>query len=171
MNTMALDLSLTSTGVSIGGVTQGIQVDTYGVERLRDIRDRIIRLVLDNDIDIAVIEGYSYASRQSQSHSLGELGGVVRLALLEADVPFVVVPPTSRAKFATGKGNAGKAEVVSAISAKTGIVWAGSDGADRCDAWVMEQMLLVKLGQSSYDWSKDQLDALDKVDWTGLPNG
>lgn len=168
MNTMALDLSLTSTGVSIGGVTQSIQVDTRGVERLRDIRDRIVRLVLDNEIDIAVIEGYSYASRQSQSHSLGELGGVVRLALFEADIPFVVVPPTSRAKFATGKGNAGKAEVVSAISAKTGIVWSGSDGADRCDAWVMEQMLLVKLGRSSYDWSKDQLDALDKVDWTGL---
>lgn len=168
MNTMALDLSLTSTGVSIGGVTQSIQVDTRGVERLRDIRDRIVRLVLDNEIGIAVIEGYSYASRQSQSHSLGELGGVVRLALFEADIPFVVVPPTSRAKFATGKGNAGKAEVVSAISAKTGIVWSGSDGADRCDAWVMEQMLLVKLGRSSYDWSKDQLDALDKVDWTGL---
>lgn len=171
MNTMGLDLSLTSTGVSIGGVTQSIQVDTRGVERLRDIRDRIVRLVLDNDIKLAVIEGYSYASRQSQSHSLGELGGVVRLALLEGKVKFFIIPPTSRAKFATGKGNAGKPEVVSAISAKTGIVWSGGDGADRCDAWVMEQMLLVKLGRSSYDWSKEQLDALDKVDWTGLPNG
>lgn len=171
MNTMGLDLSLTSTGVSIGGVTQSIQSDTRGVHRLQHIRNRIIELVVEHQITLAAVEGYSYASRHSQAHSLGELGGVIRLALFENDVTFIVIPPTSRAKFATGKGNAGKPEVLSAISAKTGIVWAGGDGSDRCDAWVMEQMLLVKLGQSSYDWSKEQLDALDKVDWTGLKDG
>ena len=170
MNTMGLDLSLTSTGMSISGVTQSIRVDTRGVERLKEIRDRIVDVALEQRVRVAAIEGYSYASRQSQSHSLGELGGVVRLGLFEADIPFVVIPPTSRAKFATGKGNAGKPEVVSAISAKTGIVWSGGDGADRCDAWVLEQMLLVKLGLSQYDWAKEQLDALDKVDWTGLPD-
>lgn len=170
MNTMGLDLSLTSTGVSVGGMTRSIQSKRNGVERLVEIRDAIIEIAVESKVQVAVIEGYSYASRQSQSHSLGELGGVVRVALFEAGIPFVVVPPTSRAKFATGKGNAGKAEVVSAVSAKTGIIWAGGDGADRCDAWVMEQMLLVKLGRSQYDWAKEQLDALSKVDWTGLPD-
>jgi Holliday junction resolvasome RuvABC endonuclease subunit len=170
MNTMGLDLSLTSTGVSIGGSTHSIRVDTRGVERLKEIRDSIINTAVEHHIEVVAIEGYSYASRMSQSHSLGELGGVVRLALFEHSIPFVVIPPTSRAKFATGKGNAGKPEVMSSVSAKTGIIWSGGDGGDRCDAWVLEQMLLVKLGRSHYDWSKEQLDALNKVEWTGLPN-
>jgi Holliday junction resolvasome RuvABC endonuclease subunit len=107
-------------------------------------------------------------SRNSQAHSIGELGGVVRVALYERRIPFIEIPPTCRAKFATGKGNAGKSEVVSAVSAMTGIVWSGGDGDDRCDAWILEQMLIAKLGLSEYAWSAQQLSALEKVDWTGL---
>ncbi|MBM4076040.1 MAG: crossover junction endodeoxyribonuclease RuvC [Planctomycetes bacterium] len=171
INTMGLDLSLTSTGVSIGGMTESIRVDTQGVERLKEIRNRILETVAKQEINAVAVEGYSYASRMSHSHSLGELGGVVRLALFEQSIPFFVIAPTARAKFATGKGNAGKSEVVSAISAKTGIIWGGGDGGDRCDAWVLEQMLIAKLNRSHYHWSKEQLDALNNVDWTGLPNG
>jgi hypothetical protein len=92
----------------------------------------------------------------------------MRLALYEAGVPFVEIPPTCRAKFATGKGNAGKSEVVSAISVRTGIVWDGGDGTDRCDAWVLEEMLRFKLGLSVIDWPKSHTDALEKVDWSPL---
>ena len=170
MNTLGLDLSLTSTGVSYGGITDSIRPTTRGVQRLVEIRDRVMAVVEGQRIQIATIENYSYMSRNSHAHSLGELGGVIRVALFERGVPFVEIPPTCRAKFATGKGNASKGEVISAISAKTGIIWTGSDGEDRCDAWVLEQMLLVKLGESQYDWSKQQLEALDKVEWTGLPD-
>ena len=119
---------------------------------------------------IVVVEGYSFSSRNSQSHALGELGGVVRLALYEAGVSYIDVPPTSRAKFATGKGNASKNEVVSSISARTGIVWSGKGADDMCDAWILRQMGLAHLGESEYDWPVANMTALDKIDWSGFPS-
>lgn len=129
-----------------------------------------MNLIGENNIVAVAIEGYSFSSRNSHAHSLGELGGAIRIALYERGIPWVEIPPTVRAKFATGKGNAGKPEVVSAISAMTGIVWSGGDGADKCDAWVIEQALLTKLGESPYSWRKEQLDALTKVEWGGSNN-
>lgn len=165
MNTMGLDLSLTSTGISVNGKTSSICSTTRGPARLVAIRNEVVDSIVENQVRIVAIEGYSYASRNSQAHSLGELGGVIRVALHEKALPYVVIAPTARAKFATGKGNASKSEVVSAVSAKTGIVWSGADGVDRCDAWVLEEMLRTALGGPSYDWTRDQLDALKKVDW------
>ena len=170
MNTLGLDLSLTSTGVSYGGTTESIRPTTRGAQRLVDIRERVMAIVEGQRIQIAGIENYSYMSRNSQAHSIGELGGVIRVALFERGIPYIEIPPTCRAKFATGKGNAGKSEVVSAISAMTGIVWSGGDGDDRCDAWILEQMLLAKLNRSQYAWDDQQMSALKNVDWTGLTN-
>jgi Holliday junction resolvasome RuvABC endonuclease subunit len=165
---MGLDLSLTSTGVSIGGLTTSIKSKSKGSERLLEIRNEIIELVGTSGVEIVAVEGYSYASRHSQAHSIGELGGVIRVALRELGIPIVVIPPTCRAKFATGKGNSGKSEVMSAISAKTGIIWSGGDGNDRCDAWILEQMTLTYLGLSPYDWNEDQISALKKCDFTAI---
>jgi Holliday junction resolvasome RuvABC endonuclease subunit len=116
-------------------------------------------------IQIVALEHYSYMSRYSHAHSIGELGGVVRVALHERHIPFVEIPPTCRAKFATGKGNSGKVQVMEEITRKTGIVWEGNDADDRCDAWVLEQMLLAKLGLSSYTWGKEQMKGLEGVEW------
>jgi crossover junction endodeoxyribonuclease RuvC len=140
------------------------------MERLANIRDGIMLVVAAQDDPIVVVEGYSFSSRNSQSHALGELGGVVRLALYEAGVAYIDVPPTSRAKFATGKGNASKNEVVSSISARTGIVWSGKGADDMCDAWVLRQMGLARLGESEYDWPVANMTALDKIDWSGFPS-
>lgn len=86
----------------------------------------------------------------------------------QLNVPIVIVPPTSRAKFATGKGNASKSEVVSAISAKTGIVWEGKGADDKCDAWVLEEIGRTHIGTQRYDWPKQNMEALDKVDFSAL---
>jgi len=171
MNMMGLDLSLTSAGYSINGETGTIAVKTKEAERLYDIREDVINLVKSHDVDTVVIEGYAFAARNSQSHKIGELGGVIRLALYEMDIPYVDVPPTCRAKFATGKGNASKTEVISAVSARTGIVWVGKGTDDMCDAWLLEQMGLTALGLSQYDWPKSSTDALKTIDWSSLTRG
>lgn len=90
------------------------------------------------------------------------------MALYEKNIPVVEIPPTCRAKFATGRGNASKGEVISAISAKTGIIFAGASGNDECDAWVLEQMGLQRIDKSKYSWSKEQLSSMDKIDWSPL---
>jgi crossover junction endodeoxyribonuclease RuvC len=165
---MGLDLSLTSTGVSCDGRTWTIAAKSKGAQRLYDIRARLRVDVAANHHPGVVIEGYSFASRNSQAHSIGELGGVVRLLLHDLGIPYVEVPPTVRAKFATGRGNAGKNEVVSAVSARTGIVWDGAGGDDRCDAYILEEMGRAVLGRQRHDWPAANLAALEKIDWSEL---
>ena len=162
---MGLDLSLTSTGVSVGGSTQSIKSKNRGAKRLIEIRDEIVKIAKNEKIEIVAIEGYSYASQYSQAHSIGELGGVVKVAMKELGLAIVIIPPTCRAKFATGKGNSGKIEVMSAVAQKTGIMFTGTDGSDKCDAWILEQMTLTYLGFSEYEWRKEQMLGLDKCDF------
>lgn len=168
MNIIGLDLSLTSTGVCINEQTLVITTKTKGAERLSVISKAILETALTNSVDIAIIEGYSFASRNSQAHSIGELGGVVRVCLWENHIPFIEIPPTCRAKFATGRGNAAKTEVMSSISAKTGIVFSGKGSDDMCDAWILSEMCKARLGLSNYVWSTQQLLSLDKIDWEPL---
>ncbi len=168
MNVLGLDLSLTSTGYCHNGEAGYISTDVFGAERLRKIGREVENIVVDNKIDIVAIEGYSFASRNSQAHSIGELGGVVRVFLLNMDIPYLEIPPTCRAKFATGKGNASKSEVISSISAITGIIWKGGHADDMCDAWVLEEMVLAKLGRAKFKWSEIALTSLSKIDWSPL---
>ena len=171
MNIIGLDLSLTSTGYSINGNTGTVSVKTKGAERLFDIREDVNNILVSNNIQYACIEGYAFSARNSQSHKIGELGGAIRLLMYELQIPYVEVPPTSRAKFATGKGNAAKSEVISSISARTGILWVGSGADDECDAWILEQMLRCHMGISNFEWPKSHMEALKSVDWSALEKG
>lgn len=168
MKILGLDLSLTSTGFSHNGEVFSYGTKLKGAERLSTVSLFVLDYCRENKIDCVVVEGYSFASRNSQAHSIGELGGCVRMRLWDSLIPYVDVPPTSRAKFATGKGNAGKTEVISAISSKTGIVFSGGGADDECDAWVLEQMGLQKIGLSKYAWTKEQLSSLEKIDWSPI---
>ena len=165
MRFMGLDLSLTSTGYSCDGDTGTIAVKTKGVERLFNIRDEVMLACREHRPDVVVIEGYAFSSRASHAHSIGELGGVIRIALYENSFVFVEIPPTCRAKFATGRGNASKTEVVSAISARTGKTWIGKGADDECDAWILEQMGRTQFGFSDYEWPIKNLESLAGVDW------
>jgi len=171
---IGLDLSLTSTGVAIGRATWAIATKGLrGEERLIYIRDLILEAISDLEPEpdnqfVVFVEGYSFASRNSHAHALGELGGVIRVALHEAEIPFVEVPPTCRAKFATGKGNASKSEVVSAISARTSLIWDGPGNEDRCDAWILQEMGRTILGQSTITWPTKHLEALQKLDLSSI---
>lgn len=165
-----LDLSLLSTGIAKpDGSTEAISVPQTDTLRLILLRDRIMEEINKYKYPLVVLEGYSFAQKNSQAHALGELGGVVRVALTEADCQIAVVAPTQRAKFATGRGNASKAEVVSSISARTGIVWSGKGADDKADAWILREMALTAMGQSKYDWPKANLEALDKTEWPKTP--
>jgi crossover junction endodeoxyribonuclease RuvC len=168
MNIMGLDLSLTSTGYAMDAEISCISTKFKGPERLSVITKQILHICFNNNIQCVIIESYSFGSRNSQAHSIGELGGCIRMSLWENKIPYVDVPPTSRAKFATGKGNAGKTEVISAISSKTGKVFLGSGADDMCDAWILREMALAHLGISQYNWPQVNLSALEKIDWSPL---
>jgi Holliday junction resolvasome RuvABC endonuclease subunit len=169
MTPIGADLSLTSTGYSGFGESGAIASKNKGVERLDEISSALLELAARSPEDpIFIIEGYSFSSRNSQAHSIGELGGVVRYRLWKAGFPFIDIPPTCRAKFATGRGNASKNEVMSSVSARTGIVFSGKGADDICDAWILEEIGLYLLGNSRFDWPASHVEALAKLDTTLL---
>lgn len=166
MNILGIDPSLTSTGLCWGDEHfTSLSSSEKGIPRIIDYRNWIQDYVYEHEIEYVCIESYSFSSRNSHAHSLGELGGVIRAMLYEINIPYADIPPTSRSKFATGKGNAGKSEVVSAVSARTGIVWSGKGADDMCDAWVLRQMGLCKFEKNQISWPDSHLAALEKIEW------
>jgi len=163
---IGLDLSLTSTGLSCGDTILAIKSKKRSEPRLIEIRDRIVAEIQQIPDPVVLLEGFSMGSRNSQAHAIGGLGWIVRVALYEAGIPWTEMAPTARAKFATGKGNASKSQVVSAVSARTSIVF---DTDDEVDAWVLEEAGRVFLNQGRYEWPKVNCESLLKIDF--LPWG
>ena len=161
---VGLDLSLTRPGIcSTTGVAWSYATpDLRGVQRLIHLRDYVLEHTLH--VDLVVVEDYAFAQAKA-AHKIGELHGVVRVALAEADRCFVPVAPTARAKYATGKGNAKKSEVVSAWSARTGIPF---DGDDACDAHILRAMALDHYGEREVVVPETHRVALKNVIWPRL---
>ena len=132
---VGLDLSLTSTGFAvvtgIGRHAETIRRPQYkGTERLRSIRDAISERVRGISPNLVVVEGYSFGSRASQSHSLGELGGVVRVELDAIGARWVALPPSTLKKYATGKGSANKELMLTEAVRRLGYAGSSNDEAD-----------------------------------------
>lgn len=135
---VGLDLSLTSTGYAydVGEATPEygrITTKKKGVERLATIVRAIDALLDKTKPQLAVVEGYAMGFSQRNSNTIfgiGELGGVVRLALYNRGISVLQVPPTNLKLFATGRGNASKDEVIDSVISSYGIHTASDDEAD-----------------------------------------
>ena len=121
--------------------TGTIQPKQDGVERLKHIRDGIAVLAESAQPELIVIEGYSFGS-QFNGPALGEVGGVIRLALFEAGFKIAVVQPASLKKFVTGSGRADKPTVRQKIFKK----WKGAefDTQDEAEAFALAQWGLAR---------------------------
>ncbi|MBN1319621.1 MAG: crossover junction endodeoxyribonuclease RuvC [Thermoleophilia bacterium] len=136
---VALDLSLTGTGVCrFDGSTITLSTKLRGCERLRWIRAQVMFHTLF--ADLVVIEGYSYGSKGAAVLNLGELGGVIRLAIFERKLPLVEIPPACLKRYATGRGNASKDDVLQAGVMRSGHTFIDNNA---CDAWWLHQMALA----------------------------
>lgn len=155
---VGIDPSLTSTGIAYGS---GPLLQTLkppkgldGVERLVWIRDEVPYMLEDS---IVVLEGYAYGAKH-QAHQIGELGGVLRVALYEQGVPTYIVPPTKLKMFATGKGNASKDVVGYEAVSRFGISPGDNNQADALWLWEIGNHLL---GTPTIDLPKTHTRALD----------
>lgn len=120
---------------------------TGRILRLEELARRAIVRIREAEPDAVFLEGYSYNSRGAVV-LLGEFGGVFRcrlleVAMLENGFPVYEVPPATLKKFATGKGNANKALVTSALAARFSRTFASDDEAD---AFGLSQLGLVVVG-------------------------
>jgi crossover junction endodeoxyribonuclease RuvC len=163
---LALDLSLTHTGWAsdVAGLPAAGSIRTAqlrGVERL----DLIVREVqaLARGTGLVALEGYSYAS-PNQAHQMGELGGPVRLLLYRLGIPMVVVQPSGLKKFATGKGNANKDQMLAAAIRR--YAFAGTDN-NEADAWLLYWMARRR-EDASWRGTAYEHEAFKKVQWPTL---
>lgn len=172
MRVVALDLSLTCTGVADSAAPdRPYRIEPHrelrGVPRLYDILTKT--MAATEDADLVVIEGYSFHSRDSHAHSLGELGGVVKLGLYCRNRDFVILAPKVRAKLATGKGNAKKELVFASAIRRLGYKGASLDEADAL--WLL-QAALIQYGLSgATDLPQAHLAALQGVQWPAVEVG
>ena len=163
---VAFDLSLTSSGWAdasgVGVLVPPATVDR-GIARLRWIRDAVLDRV--TGAAVVVLEGYSFASRGRAMVSLGELGGAVRCGLADSGVSWADVPPSCRALFATGKGNASKQAVLAEAIRKLGYP---GHSFDECDALWLRTMACSQY-EPTATLTAPQRRALATIDWPAAP--
>ncbi|MEU1309440.1 hypothetical protein ABZ419_11170 [Streptomyces cinnamoneus] len=166
-----LDISLTGTGIATAGGT--IRVPTKGRrnDSLAARRNRI-KLIADvvvtkvGDVDLAAVEGpVSYSQPGGSTWDRAGLWWQVVDRLIGRGIPVAVVPPTCRAKYATGHGGARKAAVMEAAQRRYGAIL-GSD--DEADAVILRAMGLHFLGQPLAEVPPGHGVALASCQWPDL---
>jgi Holliday junction resolvasome RuvABC endonuclease subunit len=168
LRVLALDLSLTATGWAMGShmaFTSAVLASAKlrGMIRLNWIRGWLREVMEHDDIDLVVLEGYSFGSKGRAVINLGELGGVIRLELFGRRMPVAEVPPASLKKYATGRGNAPKEEVLAAAIRR--LDFSGHDHNEADAKWLLT-MALDHYGQlPESPVPKAHRDALAKVAW------
>lgn len=168
MTVLALDLSLTRTGWAAPGRC-GVLVPPKerdrGLLRLAWIRDAVLALV--PTAGVVVVEGLAFGAQGRAVLDLAGLGAVVRLALSEAGVPFADVPPSVFKKFATGRGNAPKDEMLAAAIRR--LDYAGHDGNEADALWLLQAGLTRYALPGAVALPQTQREALAAVSWPPLP--
>lgn len=136
---VGIDPSLTRLALAVAGDAEETVAfaarSLSGVPRLLTLRDRTLEWIERWRPAIVVMEGYSMASRAGRLADLGELGGVLKVALWEADYreehgTLVVVPPPQLKKFVVGRGNAEKAAMIAAVVRRWNVDISTDDEAD-----------------------------------------
>jgi Holliday junction resolvasome RuvABC endonuclease subunit len=127
---LGIDQSLTSAGFAV--LEEGSSKPVYltnvptgklrAAARLAHIRDEfdfILKKYSGFGIRQAAMEGYAYSKVNSgKVFELGEIGGVLKLALHDRSVPLIIATPNQLKKFVTGEQSADKEDVQKFIKTK-----------------------------------------------------
>lgn len=140
MKIIGIDPSLTSTGVVVlvnGKIKDKYLVETKPTNNYYDEIRRLIKISesfsLDGKIDLVVVEGIAYGIKKASA--LAQLCGLnylIRKRLIEAEIPFVIVAPTTLKKFITGNGTAAKEELMLDVLKRFGVTLRDNN---LCDAY------------------------------------
>jgi Holliday junction resolvasome RuvABC endonuclease subunit len=159
---LGLDMSLEHTGWCLYNVKTGVRQEqvlepnptkskkvtpVLGMRRLVWLRERVTNLAMwgaperptegERISCLVMIEGYAFGAKGSSGISLGELGGVTRVALYDLNIPFIEIPPTQAKKFVTGRGNAKKEHMLMETLDRWGVKFLDDN---ICDAFGLVQL-------------------------------
>lgn len=162
---IGLDLSLTRTGIAMVDGCESVTPKRTGYPRLAYIRDEVLAAA-GARTSVAVIEGYSMNGQKGSAgvgQMLGELGGVVRLALFELGVQLVEVAPASLKKFAVGDlPQEDRTKRAVTERARETLPWdvANHDEADACWLRVIGLHLFGLSGTEVTPWRQQVIDQM-----------
>lgn len=132
---IGIDQSLTSTGVC---VVEGKKVQlstticpkaTDEVDRLIEIETRLAEIIVENKVEVAVMEGYSFLGG-GRLASLGEVGGIIKKMLRQLGIEFHIVAPMTLKKFCNSSKSKGKNKVMLEIYKRYGVEFEDDNQTD-----------------------------------------
>jgi crossover junction endodeoxyribonuclease RuvC len=124
--------------------------------RFMDIANRVVSQLLETDI--ITIEGFSYGSKGQGVSTQYGIGWLIRAELIRNRYSYTEVSPSAVKKFATGKGNEKKENMVLPIYKH----WGFEHPSDNVrDAYVLAQIARGMNGISKL--TKYQTDVIKKI--------
>lgn len=162
-----LDLSIGATGICFpDGTAATIKPTLKEDARLTEIRNRVAQLHDEHHAtDVVVLEDVPATMKGAAGKIIPMLHGAVRAMLIDAGMPYVVIPPATLKAYATGKGNADKTAMAIAALKRAGREFADDN---QCDAWWLRAAALDHYGQPEFELPKVQRERLAKVTWPDL---
>ena len=162
MRFVGLDLS-TKTGLVILDESGNVLTETEITSKIKKDPQRMIDLTeqvlshLEKD-DVIAIEGFSYGSRGKGIAFQFGYGYSVQIALYTNDFNYLIVTPSQVKKFATGKGNASKDNMILPIYKK----WGYEHESDNVrDAFVLAQ--IARATKTSVELTKYQKEVINSL--------
>ena len=161
---MGIDPSLTSTGVAFRTPDELLAFRLIPPAQCNEGSARLawfdvqFRFLFDHHWRLAAIEGYSFGSRFSRSHRLGELGGLIRCAAYNAGCDLLEVAPKTLCMFMAGKGNLTKKQHCLAVAQRWNYITKSDDEADA----VALASAAMTVSEKSY-CDAGELDTLSKA--------
>jgi Holliday junction resolvasome RuvABC endonuclease subunit len=114
------------------------------IARYESMATETLTLLRREQPELVLIEGYAFGAKGSAVVTLGELGALVRHALLVDFAGRVVeVSPSMAKRAACGRGNASKVEIASALASRHRVTFRDDDEAD---AWGLARIALCAIG-------------------------
>jgi len=159
MSIIGLDLSLTATGYADESRIEVWRPKNKGHERFLFILDAINAALTWHSDAIIAIEGFSFGSKGRSLYEIAGLGYLVRHELWTREVPYVEVPPSSLKKYATGRGNVGKDEMIAAAIRRFG--YEGPADNNAVDAFLLRHFMLQHDGTPEVEVPKANQAAAD----------
>lgn len=174
MKIAAFDLSLTATGwatwtgeegfkpwVDFGTIAGGslpkTATEAQSIQRIYSVASQVLSKA--EGADMVLFEGLSYGSNDPSAQERAGLAMLIRVDLWRDGRGYILVPPTTLKKFATGKGNAPKEVVMREVFKRWGIEAADNNQADAV-ALLHVGMALAGVWQPT---TKEQAEFVAKV--------
>lgn len=144
-----------------GNVLRAKELTGVGSEdpkRMTTLIDEVMRHLQPDDV--VCIEGFAFGAQgQGVAFQYG-LGHGIRMAMYRRGWQYTEVSPAAVKKFATGKGNTKKDEMVLPIFKR----WGFEHSSDNVrDAFVLAQIAFALKGQVAVQITKTQLEVLDAI--------